>query len=747
MWSAPQLGVLALLVLLSVCSAPWQCSAQSSSSSSSSSTGGPTSSSLVSYSSSSSSSASSLAANQTTLHIAVCVHGDPSNSSDYFYHPLNYSVATLQTYLRATSMYAKRLKAAGGVPTYLNNTTVVFQLHYFNIGNTTQTSRAQAVARRIVNGTYGVNFTIIVTPILSTDPIVTYFFGVCEYYKTCLAIAPLTITSSDYICTAPLPAGCASAGRRRYQYSLSVLYDNNYILESHLSAFRQNKLQNVAILYSSLTYGVQAAQVTSDTVLGLGMNVLLSTKMANVTWNASTVAAYVNALQSLGVEVICIPSTAGDTAAIATALAIIARFKAVDWLPSAIVFAGAISSAMQAALSPADYAYMFYAAQWDWHLKGSAYETTNVPGINLELFPATSTLASPAVFRQALFSDYNTTIADSLLPYAADGQAALNMVQKFIELAGAYDVESLRAAGKSISVPTVTGTLQMDPYGRPVVDDPVAYQVLLNGSNIIIAPYSISVDPILPMPQFWERSFQPHFLSQGVEKAAVAFTALSMAATLSLIVMFIVYRAHPVMKASTPLFCVLMALGGLLMQSSVFATGLYVTTACCQAQVWLLTVGFSMLFGALFMKTYRVWRIFNAGKKLMKVAITNRQLLGALAALLSFDVILNIVWSAMGAFQAQYVSVDAYRPYYDYQVTATPHTNSTTLRTAHFTSSCASMQQSAAMGRMTAVLTSGVCCSLLRLLCSNATRPRRPTRPFCTSLCWRRPCWCWLPSC
>ena len=661
--------MLLLVVLLSVSCLPSSCWAQSSSSSSSAG-----SSSVVPYSTSSSS-VSTAVVNQTTIHIAVCVHGDPSNSSDYFYHPLNYSIPTTQTYLRALSMFGKRLKTAGGVPTYNNNVTVLFQLHYFNIGNTSQTSRANAVGNRIVTGAYGYNFTILLAPVNSTDPIVTYFFGVCEASKSCLAIAPLTITSSDYICTVsatvpPLPPGCSSAGRRRYQYSLSVLYDNNYILESHLSAFRQNGLQNVAILYSMLTYGVQAAQVTSDTVLGLGMNLMMDTMMSNVTWSAAQVAAYVGQLQSLKVEVICIPSTAGDTNAINTVLAIIHYFKAIDWLPSAIVFAGAISVQVQAALSQGDYAYMFYAAQWDWHLKGSAYQTTNTPGVNLELFPATSTLASPAVFRQAMFSDYNTTLADSLLAYAADGQAALNMVQKLIELAGAYDVESLRAASKSISVPTVTGTLQMDPYGRPVVDDPVAYQVLPNASNIIIAPYSISVNPILPMPQFWERTFQPQYLSQPIEKAAVAFTAVSMAFTLALIVLFIVYRSHPVMKASTPLFCVLMALGGLLMQSSVYATGLYVTTACCQAQVWLLTVGFSMLFGALFMKTYRVWRIFNAGKKLMKVAITNRQLLIALALLLSFDVILNIVWSAMGAFSAVYVSVDTYRPYYDYQVSS-----------------------------------------------------------------------------
>ena len=698
-WTLPQLVSVALLVLLSVCLSPSSCLGQTAASSSSTAAGSYTSS-LVPYSSSSSSSAGNVTLNQTTIHIAVCVHGDWTNSSDYFYHPLNYTVNTTQTYLRAMALYSRKLTVAGGVPTYVNNMTVLFKLHYFNLGNNSQSARATVVANRIVSGYYGYKFTIIVAPILSTDVIVTGFFQTCETTKSCLAIAPLTITSTDYI---------NSLGRRRFQYSFSVLYDTNYILESHLSAFRQNGLQSVAILYSYLTYGVQAGQVTSDTVQGLGMTVSLSTSMSNVTWTAAHIAAYAAQLQALNVQVLCILSTAGDSAAFNTVMALIYQFKAMDWLPSAIVFAGAISSTVQTAVGASNYAYMFYPAQWDWHLKGSAYETTNTPGVNLELFPATPTLASPAVFRQALFNEFNMTVSDSNMPYAAEGQAALNMVQKFIELAGAYDVESLRTASHSISVPTVTGTLQMDPYGRPVVDDPVAYQTLLNGSNIIIAPYSISTNPILPMPQFWERTFQPQFLSQPIEKGAVAVTAVSMTVTLLLIVVFIVCRSHPVMKASTPLFCVLMALGGLLMQSSVYATGLYVTTVCCQAQVWLLTVGFSMLFGALFMKTYRVWRIFNAGKKLMKVAITNRQLLFALAMLLSFDVILNIVWSAMGAFKAVHVTVDAFRPFYDYVV-------SSHLDMDHSVLSTAGLHVCVAVLLLTLVLSvlCVVCCSAMR---------------------------------
>lgn len=601
------------------------------------------------------------------LNIAIVCHGDPSNMSDYMYHPLSFSALNIQSFIRGAALWGRTINLYQGIPLYdVNNTRVLVHLTFFNIGNTSQTARATAVSQRIVTGYYGLNYSIIICPGFSLDNIVIIFMSACETTKSCLAIAPLTPSTAVFVCIASLPPDCARAGNRRFQYGFSVLYDGNYALSAHLSIFRQNGLNNVALLYSSQPYGVLAAAVTSDTMFGLGMNSASSTMFSNSTsWTLNDALYYVYQLQQAKVEALCILSNGADTIALSSLLLLFQAFKQVGWLPAAIALAGSIGPTLATSLGNAEFAYVFTSAQWDWHLKGRAYTTINST-YSLELYPATATLASPAVFRQTILNYWNTSITDANLVYAADSVQALTFAQKFIELAGAYDIESMRSASKQVSVTSINGQLQLDTAGRTVVSDALVFQSLNNGSRLIISPLSIGVNPVLPMPQFSDRVFVGRWFSQSIEQLVLGINTVLMVYVIALVLGFILYRKRPVMKASTPSFCILMSLGGMVMLASVYGTGLYVTTAACQAQYWLLSVGFSLMFGALFMKTFRVWRIFNAGHRLKQVAITNNLLFVHLLALLSFDIILNIIWSAMSAFPAVYVTVDVNRPVNDY---------------------------------------------------------------------------------
>jgi hypothetical protein len=56
--------------------------------------------------------------------------------------------------------------------------------------------------------------------------------------------------------------------------------------------------------------------------------------------------------------------------------------------------------------------------------------------------------------------------------------------------------------------------------------------------------------------------------------------------------------------------------------------------------VWLLSIGFTLLFGSVMTKNWRVLRIFQCGVKLEQAMITNRQLIIILLSLLLFDLLL-----------------------------------------------------------------------------------------------------------
>ena len=625
--------------------------------------------------------------NSSLYRIAVVVHITNDNSTFRFHEPnatnaiYKTYITTVQPMVAASRLWATLINQTGGLPLFdALSTRIPVHLDFFNAGPTACPlepggvclQRPTQLARNLANasGPYG-NFQAIIAPGFGLDPIVSTFLNACEATQSCITVAPLTPSGPVFICEAPFPADCIArdirGGSRRFQYGFSVLYDGNYALSAHLTIMRQNGILNVAVLGSSLAYGVQAAQTTLDTIASLNMMAVDSFIFSpNASMTFGQAKAKVQQWMEMGVQGVCILSNGADSIAVASVVQLVQAFHALNWLPGAIALGGSIGSTLSSQLSASDMAYWLTAAQWDWHLKGRAYSTVN-SSYDLELFPATSTLASPAVFRAALINYTGIQYSDSVLVYGADALQALTFIQKFIELAGSAALPSILTASKAVTVPSVVGQLQLDTYGRTVVSDQLVFQALLNTSRIILSPLSIAANPVLPMPSWSERAFSASvFTTSWLEPLALATTSVAVLYTLTLMLGFLIFRRHPVIKAATPIFCLLVASGGLLMLLSVYNTSLYVTSGMCAAQYWLLSIGFSLMFTALFAKTFRVWRIFNSGSKLKQIRITNTDLLLQLGGVLSFDLILNIVWSIISPMTAEYVSVDPFRPSHDY---------------------------------------------------------------------------------
>eukprot|EP00753_Platysulcus_tardus_P014545 PLAT4394.1.p1 GENE.PLAT4394.1~~PLAT4394.1.p1 ORF type:complete len:844 (-),score=335.09 PLAT4394.1:94-2625(-) len=111
-------------------------------------------------------------------------------------------------------------------------------------------------------------------------------------------------------------------------------------------------------------------------------------------------------------------------------------------------------------------------------------------------------------------------------------------------------------------------------------------------------------------------------------------------------------------RLSSPLVNNFILLGAAMSYSSVFITPASSTrsdadfAARCTAKLWLLNIGFSLGFGALFAKTYRVHRIFN-NKNLRKVKMHDSTLLSYVGVLQLCTVFLLTLWSALSPQQKQ----------------------------------------------------------------------------------------------
>ena len=103
-------------------------------------------------------------------------------------------------------------------------------------------------------------------------------------------------------------------------------------------------------------------------------------------------------------------------------------------------------------------------------------------------------------------------------------------------------------------------------------------------------------------------------------------------------------------KAAQPLFLNLVLFGCMLSISSILVAAQQADPNSedlppCALFPWLFCLGFSITFGTLFAKIWRVWRLFKSAVEFQRVVITVRYTLSIIAAITSVDVIICLVWT------------------------------------------------------------------------------------------------------
>ncbi|XP_043920522.1 gamma-aminobutyric acid type B receptor subunit 2 isoform X2 [Protopterus annectens] len=112
-------------------------------------------------------------------------------------------------------------------------------------------------------------------------------------------------------------------------------------------------------------------------------------------------------------------------------------------------------------------------------------------------------------------------------------------------------------------------------------------------------------------------------------------------------------RNQKMIKMSSPYMNNLIILGGMLSYASIFLFGLdrsFVSTSTfetlCTVRTWILTVGYTTAFGAMFAKTWRVHAIFK-NVKMKKKIIKDQKLLGIVGGMLLIDLCILISWQVV----------------------------------------------------------------------------------------------------
>ncbi|XP_032219288.2 gamma-aminobutyric acid type B receptor subunit 2 isoform X1 [Nematostella vectensis] len=127
----------------------------------------------------------------------------------------------------------------------------------------------------------------------------------------------------------------------------------------------------------------------------------------------------------------------------------------------------------------------------------------------------------------------------------------------------------------------------------------------------------------------------------------------------------VVHRGNRSIKMSSPQLNNFIILGCLLCYASVVLFGLdgrFLTLErygfSCNARTTVLSIGFSLSFGAMFSKTWRVHKIFTAAKTLKKMAIRDIHLFGIVAALVIIDIWYLSIWFGFDSLKATKIRFD-----------------------------------------------------------------------------------------
>jgi len=140
-------------------------------------------------------------------------------------------------------------------------------------------------------------------------------------------------------------------------------------------------------------------------------------------------------------------------------------------------------------------------------------------------------------------------------------------------------------------------------------------------------------------PKYWSPNSAIAAFGQAMGGLGLALVSVSMAVV-------VLYRHKVVIRSASVPFLLVILVGMGLLLAAMIPWAEEATHSSCSAFLWLVNLGFMLLFCPLFAKTWRVYRIFS-GSHLKVVKISNHKLLAAVAAVVLLDIVLVAVWQGV----------------------------------------------------------------------------------------------------
>jgi len=155
------------------------------------------------------------------------------------------------------------------------------------------------------------------------------------------------------------------------------------------------------------------------------------------------------------------------------------------------------------------------------------------------------------------------------------------------------------------------------------------------------------------------------FISTGVRGTVLELCGVAVVLSIGFGLWTYIKIDARVVRASQPLFLYLICVGACIASCSIITLSLDHAVAsldgmniACNSTVWLVSIGFAMIFSAFFSKTYRINQIIRSAKRFKRIKIDRIDALKPLVILLSADILILSLMSALSPIQFEVRVID-----------------------------------------------------------------------------------------
>lgn len=476
------------------------------------------------------------------------------------------------------------------------------------------------------------------------------------------------LLSPDFTCSVPEKRPpCTKAYAPRFDRLFGVAPVAEQFLESPINLIALRGAKTVAAWYQD-----------EDFCKGVANGGLLTAQGGGITtiWN-NAIAMPLNATQAQYDALAVQMKQANPDVIIAgsrvhSCSMFVIALKKINWTPKSLLTSLCVGDPnlemylAQGGLKIADARFLIDATPWDPRLKGPEFQDSALQ----HFFYTGNGTTSSMQFLDAYVTWTNNTQLDF-----TSAPLAMAMAYGFeaaYQRALVDSVSSVYDALGTVLVSSFYGKIGFNGYGQDDAKSLANTQRNRTDGIELVSPLSAATASIVyPMPTWTDRIFAPKWFSGASQIAILTIVLIAAAFSIFMAVLTFVFRNAKGIIASSPLFLYIMLLGSLFIYAGILTWPLHTNSFMCMFHWWLLGLGFTMMYGALLVKVWRISRIFN-GKDLSLIRITNTELIIFMSIALAIEVVILIIWSAAGPSLAVRRSQDVNRPRLDFMTCTTP---------------------------------------------------------------------------